>query len=519
MAADGQTLATQPSNVQQIFTATYGANAGAQWDAQHNAATNAGSGAVPSTMPQDQASGLSGAAATLQNSAAQTAINAATQKALQAYQEATIAGQTADRAEKAAEFAATNELAKQAQAMAQQSQNLAAQNQAYTQGMGVLNLVAGLQGPANAFTQQAVLHGLDANGLSRAVGALSGTALPTFSAPQATPQAASLQSLIGQVYPGATFNGQGGGTAQAGTVPSISSIMQNNSTWAGAPAGTATSTLTGDNLTAYKVLTAPGGPAAGISQDTFQAYMNANGGARPPDGVALAQWAAANPNASAAGTAQAQSTVPTAMTTGPNGASFLDPGKTIQDPNAPNYASIEGSNGGSTWAGTGTPYTGTPAPLTSGAGQTMGGQIADSGPQADPKAQATFRQLMGLSADYMPGKIFTPADVQASGGYANAKAGGFATYGGVDPLTTAGTGVLAAQTGGSSGGATTADYVNGLPAPNKIVSRDFNALDPDTQKFLLAAYQQAGYSANDVTNAVSKTLPQFAAPSAGQIAA
>ncbi len=79
--------------------------------------------------------------------------------------------------------------------------------------------------------------------------------------------------------------------------------------------------------------------------------------------------------------------------------------------------------------------------------------------------------------------------------------------------------VTAPGAGALPGGATTADYVNGLPAPNKIVSRNFNALDPDTQKFLLAAYQQAGYSANDVTNTIAKTQPQFTAPAAGSIAA
>ncbi len=159
-----------------------------------------------------------------------------------------------------------------------------------------------------------------------------------------------------------------------------------------------------------------GSPAAGLSKDTFQAYMNAHNGQTPPDAYALSQWAQANPNVTAAGTAQAQSTAPTSVTAAPQ-----------------------------------------PSAVNPGTASTPGTAVATPG---------------GLTA---PGTL--------------------------------------------PGGATTADYVAGLPAPNKIVSRNFNALDPDTQKFLLAAYQQAGYSANDVTNTIAKTQPQFTAPAAGSIAA
>src|SRR5438128_2529917 len=53
--------------------------------------------------------------------------------------------------------------------------------QDFAQGLGVMNLVGGLSGPANAFQQQAVLHGLNGNGMSRAVDAIRGTLnLPAF---------------------------------------------------------------------------------------------------------------------------------------------------------------------------------------------------------------------------------------------------------------------------------------------------------------------------------------------------
>lgn len=434
-------------------------------------------GTQPGTQPgadPNAANGLSGAGYSIQNQALTIAVQAATQKATQAYQEALIQGATADRAEKAAEFAATNELAKQAQAQAQQAQNLAAQNQAYTQGMGVLNLVKSEEGPANAFTQQAVLHGLQANGLSRAVGALSGTALPTFQAPQATPQAASLQSLIGQVYPGATFNGAAGGTAQAGTVPSISSIMTNNNAWTGAPANTtapgATSSaagLSGNALTAYQVLTANNGsPAAGMSQDTFQAYMNTHNGTLPVDAYALANWAQQNPGVTAASTAQTMG-------------------------QQTNYdAATRATN-----------------PLPTGAGQPAPQAYGQASPSGFQNGMQAADGTWYDAAKYPNGPPTSTGAAGAAGQVAMSPGGG---SGGV-----LGTQIAAPGTGG----ATTADYVNGLPAPNKIVSRNFNALDPDTQQFLLGAYRQAGYSNNDVTNAVKQTLPTFTAPSAGQIAA
>lgn len=68
------------------------------------------------------------------------------------------------------------------------------------------------------------------------------------------------------------------------------------------------------------------------------------------------------------------------------------------------------------------------------------------------------------------------------------------------------------------GGATEQDYLDALPSPHKIVSREWVNLDPESQQFLLGAYGRKGYSEGDVLNAVKRTLPAFTAPSAGRVA-
>lgn len=84
-------------------------------------------------------------------------------------------------------------------------------------GLGVLNLLSQLSGPANAFQQQAVLNGLDSTGLSKSVGAIQGKyGLPTFQAPQANPQAQTLQSLMNQVSAGTNTPGLNGGFTGSG---------------------------------------------------------------------------------------------------------------------------------------------------------------------------------------------------------------------------------------------------------------------------------------------------------------
>jgi hypothetical protein len=91
------------------------------------------------------------------------------------------------------------------------------------QGLNTLQLLANENGPSNAFNQQAVLHGLDGMGLSKAVDAIAGRLkLPTVQAPQAEPTAASLSSLYQAVQNAGA--GQSGGSVSGGstTMPSSS---------------------------------------------------------------------------------------------------------------------------------------------------------------------------------------------------------------------------------------------------------------------------------------------------------
>lgn len=69
-------------------------------------------------------------------------------------------------------------------------------------GLGVASLVGSLRGPANAFAQQNVLHGLNSLGLNKAFDALKGTYAPAFTAPQTAPQPVSLANLGAQVDTG-----------------------------------------------------------------------------------------------------------------------------------------------------------------------------------------------------------------------------------------------------------------------------------------------------------------------------
>lgn len=101
-----------------------------------------------------------------------------------------------------------NDLATQQNVQNQQA--LSAATEAGTLGLGVGNLEAQLRGPRNAFAQQAVMNGLNSNGLSNALGAISGTLrLPGFQAPQAAGQPATLTTMQqDQAAAGGTPTGQ-----------------------------------------------------------------------------------------------------------------------------------------------------------------------------------------------------------------------------------------------------------------------------------------------------------------------
>lgn len=57
----------------------------------------------------------------------------------------------------------------------------------------------------------------------------------------------------------------------------------------------------------------------------------------------------------------------------------------------------------------------------------------------------------------------------------------------------------------------------GLPAPGKIVGRQFAALSPATQQLTVAGYEDMGYNADDVLNTIRAGLPQFSAPTFGSV--
>lgn len=60
-------------------------------------------------------------------------------------------------------------------------------------------------------------------------------------------------------------------------------------------------------------------------------------------------------------------------------------------------------------------------------------------------------------------------------------------------------------------------YAAALPAPNKLSARNWMGLGQDTQQFMLGAYEQKGYSANDVNDTLRRLLPQFRAPGSGNV--
>src|SRR3990172_6864535 len=82
------------------------------------------------------------------------------------------------------------------QTMQQNQLGLQAASEYGQQGLAAANLIGQLRGPRNAFQQQAVMSGLNQQGLSNAVGAIAGQfGMPSFQAPQANPQAATLGTM------------------------------------------------------------------------------------------------------------------------------------------------------------------------------------------------------------------------------------------------------------------------------------------------------------------------------------
>jgi len=112
-----------------------------------------------------------------QHWANQDALAAVAQAAQEAYQKELLRSGNRDLAEKAANDAAT-----QGRDLIQiyGQQAIQAMSQAAQTGLGVANLLASLQGPANAFAYDRAINGINgATGLSNSIGALTGAYHPT----------------------------------------------------------------------------------------------------------------------------------------------------------------------------------------------------------------------------------------------------------------------------------------------------------------------------------------------------
>ena len=324
-------------------------------------------------------------------------------------------------------------------------------------GLGVLDLAASLRGPRNAFTQQQVLHGINEQGLSRAVDAIAGRiTLPTTQAPQAQAQPATLQNFLADIY------------AAAGLTPPFgiggSQIIPPASQWA--------SQLTGawDQLKAgganpgeadwIRMFSQFSGMDANVAKqmyDRTNAWMGANGWQRPPDAL-RDQWLR---EIVAGGTG---ATAPAGQMT--------------------NEA-----------AGTqaGTPYAMT-SPTTN----------------LNTVTAPSFREPTDIDRAY--NDAYSQAQ-QAAKGYSDmmfryAPAG----WQPGSPIN------LGGATAAPSTPTTSVDaYTQALVAPNKIVGREYVKLPGATQQFLLGGYEAGGHSGDDVEYAIKQGLPQFRAPSVATV--
>ncbi len=240
------TLADQPKQIQDMFQGTWGGNAASQW-ASEDAAAHPGTGGL--TTPQQPQNGqLQGALANLEaaiNSGNQRQYDLALAQVMGVFQgNPTLGGQQLA-------------LDKQKLAETQREYNLGLQS-------NVLGAATKLQGPEDWGNFIKYTGG----GKSLLEQAMTGR--PSSGAPTGDMQPMTMQSIINRL-------GLGNGPAT------------------GAPSGAAGGPLTPEQMNAYKVLTANNGsPAAGLGQDVFSGFVNANQ-RNPNDAVELASYAKTNP--------------------------------------------------------------------------------------------------------------------------------------------------------------------------------------------------------------------------------
>lgn len=118
------------------------------------------------------------------------------------------------------------------------SPTLAREQMENQNALAALQLSANLRGPRNAFQQQAVMSGLNAAGLSKAVDAVTGAVpLPSFQAPQAAPQAATLGTLAEDLRMAGGFQAPGAAGPGAQAASPVSTSPATYATASGQPTG------------------------------------------------------------------------------------------------------------------------------------------------------------------------------------------------------------------------------------------------------------------------------------------
>ncbi len=422
-----------------------------------------------------------------------------------------------------------------ARSMAQERQNLTAQlldllrtqgqlglqgAQAATQeALGVGQLIASLRGPRNAFQQQAVMHGLNELGVSRALDALAGKyTLPAFQAPQAAPQAATLQTLVEDLR----ATGTPGQSAIDQFLQSLPGLMNEGR----AALYGYQSPLEGVNLPLGQVFPGVMGGVPGPVQTFAQYAMGKIGGPQVPQDWydRMVQWYDQF--------RQTQGRRPTADEWAQAFASFTGLPATVGQQMyqlGSAYVQQTGGRAGpelqNQWlqgilsGATLTPPT-PPAP--------PGGMLGAAAFTAQPVGMAAepmvFRVQPVGGVSWPAGRLWAGVMPQSFGGLMQLLGRPPATQKPQPPALprTAGEGQMVAL--GMPGGQRaagqappTGTYLQNLPAPNQIVAREWLKMPKDTQEFFLSAYEAAGWSPNDVLETIQRTLPQFRAPTLGVV--
>jgi hypothetical protein len=415
------------------------------------------------------------------------------------------------------------------------SQQLAADNT-----FRLANFVASLRGPRNAFTQQAVLHGLNSAGLSNAVDAISkGTNLPGFQADQGTPEPATPATFAEDT--GLTVPGGPGQTPGAGASPADqanqAALDANNSPEY--QAKLRQDFIDGEKWKAdYLATTDPNhqlyGPPDSYVGGTVQrtpaeiagsAAIRAAGAAA---GANVSLGGAGSPTAAAtrggpAPVAPAPAATPSTPGHGtsisPEAQAGLYPGPRPAAPLAPQPPGPTGVTS-TPWGGLQLAPPPPPAPLINEAPSYDVGtfQVPETGPAILHEGEAVLPANVASDFRAQPGVPDTgPVNPEAGGLGTGAPSGTEQMAPSVAPPTAAPVAPAAPAMGTPSvrgpsyWGDLSQQYLSALPAPNQIVGRNWLRLPESTRSFMLGGYEAKGYDPNDILWMVQNSLPGKAA--------